>query len=355
MGASPIIQTSGGAPGARILGLGEYTPARVVTNEEICAGIDSSDQWIRDRSGIVTRRVAAPDESVADMATQAGSKAVADAGVTPADIDLVLVATCTHPYQTPGASTEVADRIGAQAPGAMDIGSACAGFCYALSTASDAIRGGNSRHALVIGAEKLSDFTDPYDRSTAFIFGDGAGAAVVGPSDEPGIGPIAWGSDGSHVRTITQSPTYAELKAAMSGPVSRESPASPIPPVDPDYAIFPSLRMEGPTVFRWAVTEMAPVARRALELAGLRADELGAFVPHQANIRIVNSLVKALDLPESVPVARDIAHRGNTSAASIPLALHGMMGRGEIRSGEPALFLGFGAGLVYAAQVALVP
>lgn len=329
-----------GAPSARILALGEYTPARVVMNDEIIDKIDSSDQWIRDRSGIVSRRVAAPDETVADMATHAGSKAVAAAGIPPADIDMVIVATCTHPYQTPGASTEVADRIGAGAPGAMDVSAACAGFCYGLSLAADAIRAGNSRYALVIGAEKLTEFTDPYDRSTAFIFGDGAGGVVVGPSEEPGIGPVAWGSDGSHVRTITQHPTYSELRADMAQGAELR---------------FPTLRMEGQTVFRWAVTQMAPVVNRALELAGVQPHELGAFVPHQANMRITDALVKALQLPESVPVARDIAHRGNTSAASIPLALHGMVERGEVDSGKPALFIGFGAGLTYAAQVARIP
>lgn len=328
-----------GVPGARILALGEYVPGRLVGNDEIVDNIDSSDQWIRDRSGIVTRRVAAADETVVDMATLAGSKAIAGSGVTPDDIDLVLVATCTHPYQTPGASAEVAHRVGARAPGAMDVSSACAGFCYTLSTAADAIRCGNARYALVVGAEKLTEFTDPYDRSTAFIFGDGAGAAVVGPADEPAIAPVAWGSDGSHIRTITQSPTYSELKTAMAE--GREVP-------------FPALRMQGQTVFRWALT-MAPVANRALELAGVAPEELGAFVPHQANMRITDALVKTLGLPASVPVARNIADVGNTSAASIPLALQGMIERGEVQSGEPALFIGFGAGLVYAAQVAVIP
>lgn len=329
-----------GAPGARILGIGEYSPARTVDNDEVCAYIDSSDQWIRERSGIVGRRIAAPDETLADMATHAGGKAVAVAGLAPTDLDFVLVATCTHPLQTPGASAEVAERVGAGAPGAVDLEAACAGFCYGLAFVSDAIRSGNARYALVVGAEKLSEFTDPYDRSTAFIFGDGAGAAVVGPSDEPGIGPVAWGSDGSHITTITQSPTYSELKAAKAA----------------GHEVgFPALQMNGPAVFRWAVTDMAPVARRALELAGVTPDELGAFVPHQANLRITEALAKSLQLPESVPVARDIVDRGNTSAASIPLALHSMLERGEVESGRPALFIGFGAGLTYAAQVATIP
>lgn len=335
-----------GPPGSRILGLGAYLPSRVVDNHEICRLLDSSDEWIRERTGIVTRRVAAPDETVAVMAAHAGSKAVAAAGLSPRDIDLVLVATCTHPYQTPGASAEVAELVGADAPGATDVGAACAGFCYSLSLASDAIRSGTSRYALVVGSERLTEFTDPYDRSTAFIFGDGAGAAVVGPAEEPGIGPVAWGSDGSRATTITQYPTYSELKADAGGTTSTTLRGD-LP--------FPTLRMDGPAVFRWAVTAMVPVARRALELAGVAPDELGAFVPHQANLRIVDSLTRSLELPASVPVARDIVHQGNTSAASIPLALHGMVERGEVSSGDPALFIGFGAGLTHAAQVAVVP
>jgi 3-oxoacyl-[acyl-carrier-protein] synthase III len=329
-----------GAPGARILAFGSYRPARSVSNEEICQQIDSSDQWIRERSGIISRRFGAPDETVADMATHASSKAIATAGVEASDIDLVVVATCSHLYQTPAASCEVAERVGARTAGAMDVGAACAGFCYALSVASDAIRCGTSKLALVIGSDKLTELIDPHDRTMAFLFGDGAGAAVVGPAEEPGIGPVVWGSDGSSIDTITQVPNYQELKVAMAE--GREAP-------------FPSLKMDGTAVFRWAVTQMVPVARQALELAGITADELGAFVPHQANLRIVEALAKALKLPSHVPIARDIVHQGNTSAASIPLALDAMIERGEVRSGDPALFIGFGAGLVHGAQVAEIP
>lgn len=329
-----------GAPGARILALGTYRPTRVVTNEEICEKIDSDDTWIRERSGIVTRRFAAREETVADMAVHAGSKAVAGAGISPDDIDLVIVATCTHSMNTPGAAAEVTDRVGAGNAGAMDVSAACAGFCYALSLASDAVRSGNARHVLVTASEKLTDFIDPYDRTMAFIFGDGSGAAVVGPSDDPAIGPVAWGSDGASCRTITQSPTFAELKAGMT-----EGRTMP----------FPAFKMDGRAVYRWAVTKLAPTCRRALDAAGVEPHELGAFVPHQANLRITEALVKALKLPGTVAVARDIVHQGNTSSASIPLALHAMLEQGEARSGEPALFVGFGAGLTYAAQVAEIP
>jgi 3-oxoacyl-[acyl-carrier-protein] synthase-3 len=328
------------AAGARIVGIGEHRPARVVTNDEIAPQIDSSDQWIRERSGIVTRRVAAPDESVVDMATSAASKALADAGVAASDVDLVVLATCSHPYQTPGASSFVQDRIGATHAGALDVNAACAGFSYALSVANDAIRAGSARTIVVVGAEKMTDFIDPHDRGMAFLFGDGAGAVVVTASDTPGIGPVVWGSDGSQVHTITQEPTYVEVQHALAT-------GQPLPPV--------ALRMAGQTVFRWAVTKMGPVAARAMELAGVTPDELGAFVPHQANLRIVESLVKTLKLPPSVVIARDIETQGNTSSASIPLALSALIERGEVESGQPALFIGFGAGLTYAAQVVEIP
>jgi 3-oxoacyl-[acyl-carrier-protein] synthase III len=329
-----------GSPGARIVAIGEHRPTRVVTNAEICKNIDSTDEWIRERSGVVTRRYAAPDESVVDMATSAASKALAASGVPAADIDLVVLATCTHPYQTPGGSSEVQDRLGAVNAGALDVNAACAGFAYGLSIANDAIRSGSARNVVLIGSEKMSDFVDPHDRSMAFLFGDGAGAAVVSASQTAGIGPVVWGSDGSHILTITQQPDYIEVQHALASGGS-------LPPV--------ALKMAGPTVFRWAVTKMAPVARRALEAAGVTPDELGAFIPHQANLRIVESLVKTLKLPPSVAIARDMETQGNTSSASIPLAMSALLERGEVESGQPALLIGFGAGLTYAAQVVEVP
>jgi 3-oxoacyl-[acyl-carrier-protein] synthase-3 len=326
--------------GSRILSLGDYTPARIVDNDEICTMIDSSDDWIRRRSGIERRHVAGPDESVTDMAVHAGSKAVAAAGLSPSDIDLVVVATGTYPYQTPAAAAEVAHRIGIVNAGALDVSAGCAGFCYALAIVSDAVRAGSSTNALVIGSEKITEFIDPHDRGTSFLFGDGAGAAVVGASGEPGIGPVVLGSDGSQAGLIAQDPSYTTLREQL---VAHGDP------------VWPTIRMEGQAVFRWAATELAPVAARALELAGLTPADLGAFVPHQANLRIVHLLTKALRLPDSVPVAKSIAYRGNTSAASIPLALHDMVAASEVASGEPALLVAFGAGLCFAAQVATVP
>jgi 3-oxoacyl-[acyl-carrier-protein] synthase-3 len=329
------IKTRTGAAHARITGVGGYRPARVVTNAEICERIDSSDEWIRERSGIESRRWAAPDESVVDMCLAAAGKAIAQAGISPEQVGVVLVATVTHPLQTPSAAADVAYRLGATNAAAFDISAACAGFCYGVGMANDMVRGGSAEHVVVIGCEKLSDFTDSYDRSTAFLFGDGAGAVVIGPSDEPGIGPTVWGADGSQYDAITQRASWIDVR---------------------DHNVeFPMLTMQGQKVFRWAVWQMAPVAKQALEAAGIEAGDLDAFIPHQANLRIVDSLVKTLKLPDHVPVARDIAETGNTSAASIPLAMERMLESGEVKSGGTALLIGFGAGLVYAAQVVVLP
>jgi len=334
MSAVPI-RTAVGAKYARIMSVGGYRPSRIVTNEEICERIDSSDQWIRERSGIESRRWAAPDESVIDMCLAAAGKAVAQAGITPTQVGAVIVATVTHPLQTPSAAAAVAHRLGTGNAAAFDVSAACAGFCYGVSMANDMVRGGSAEHVLVIGCEKLSDFTDSYDRSTAFIFGDGAGAVVIGPSDEPAIGPTIWGSDGSEYEAITQRASWIDVR---------------------DHNVdFPMLTMQGQKVFRWAVWQMAPVATQALEAAGITSDQLDAFIPHQANLRIVDAMVKTLKLPEHVPVARDIVEAGNTSAASIPLAMERMIESGEVKSGGLALLIGFGAGLVFAAQVVRLP
>ncbi len=325
-----------GAEYSRILGVGAYRPSRVVTNDEICEHIDSSDEWIRERSGIITRHFAAPDESVVDMAAAASEKALASAGISADQVDAVIVGTVTHLWQTPSAAAELAFRLGAGTPAAFDISAACAGFSYGLTIAQDLIRGGSATCVVVVGVEKLSDLTDPTDRSTAFIFGDGAGAAVVGASDTPGIGPVVWGSDGSQTEAIIQDAPWDVLRD------------------DPTHT-FPSLRMSGQQVFRWAVFEMAKVAQEALDVAGITVAELDAFIPHQANMRITDAMMKKLGLPESVVVARDIAETGNTSAASIPLAMGRMLEEGQIKSGDVALLIGFGAGLVYSAQVVVVP
>ncbi len=335
-GPGPRLATTSGAAHARLLSVGAYRPERVVPNDELVAAIDSSDQWIRERSGIVSRRWAAPDESVTDMAENASRVALERAGLTAADVDAVLVATVTHPYQTPSSASLLAHRLGATPAAALDISAACAGFCYGISLASDMVRGGSARHVLVVGVEKLSDFLDLTDRSTAFIFGDGAGAVVVGPSDTPGIGPTVWGSDGSQWDAIVNKSSWIEYR-------------------DGDDAPWPALKMAGQTVFRWAVWQMSPVAQKALDAAGIEAADLAAFVPHQANARIVQAMVKQLHLPEHVQVLYDIEQSGNTSAASIPLAMDRMLDEGQAPHGGLALLIGFGAGLTYAAQVVELP
>jgi 3-oxoacyl-[acyl-carrier-protein] synthase-3 len=303
-----------------------------VTNADIAArGVDTTDEWIRARVGIVERRFARSDESIVDMAVDAGSKALADAGMAPSDIDAVLVATCTMPSYIPNAAAQTADRIGIRAAPAFDINAACAGFCYGLGTASDMIRAGSARHVLVIGAEKLSDWVDPLDRSTCILFADGAGAAVIGPvesGEQPGIGPIAAGSAGDLVDTI----------------------------VIADRTCL--LHQEGQEVYRWAITNIAPVALQALELAGLTPADVDVLVPHQANLRIVESIARRIRCAggrKDMVVADDIIHSGNTSSASIPLALDHMRAEGRIRSGDIALLVGFGAGLCYASQAVVLP
>lgn len=316
-----------GAAGARILAFGGYQPARVVTNDELATMVDTNDEWIRSRVGIASRRIA-DEETLADMAVIAGGKALAASGLSSEDIDLVIVATCTPEAPIPNTAATVAHRLAIKAPGAYDLNAACAGFCYALASASDAVRTGTARNVLVIGAEKLSQWIDWTDRSTCIIFADGAGAAVVGPvtdtGEQPGIGPVQWGSAGNMADTIRIE----------------------------DRNSF--IVQEGQAVFRWATTALHSVAKKACERAGVDPTELAAFVPHQANLRIVEAIARKLGAPQAL-VADDIVTAGNTSSASIPLALARMLERGEIPSGALVLVLGFGAGICYAGQVIKVP
>jgi 3-oxoacyl-[acyl-carrier-protein] synthase-3 len=312
--------------GSRIVAMGHYQPTRVVTNDDLAGIVDTNDAWIRDRVGIAERRVA-DGESVADMATFAAEKALANSGLTAADIDLVIVATCSSMDRCPNVATRVAAKLGITAPGAFDLNTACSGFSYALGTADHAIKAGASRNALVIGAEKLSDITDWTDRTTAVLFGDGAGAAVVSAvadGEEPGIGPVLWGS------------------APEKGDVLKIEGWQPY------------IKQEGQSVFRWATTALAPFALQACERAGVKPEELAAFVPHQANTRIIDGIVKRLGIPHAV-IAKDLVESGNTSAASVPLALSKLVERREVPSGAPVLLFGFGGGLTYAGQVIRCP
>ena len=364
----PRLRTTRGPEFTRLLGIGDYRPERVIDNAELCRHIHSTDEWIRDRSGIRQRRQAAPSESVVDMGTAAARAALDYAGLSGADIDAVICATITHPWQTPAAAPVIADRLGTARAAAYDLSAACAGYCYAIACADDMIRAGRARHVLVVGVEKLSDYRDLADRGTAFIFGDGAGAAVIGPSDTPGISATTWGSDGSGAGLIAQSVSWSQLQRRIApgtlglpGDAPLEDLAD-APEAFPrpegsggSTAAWPYVDMEGPSVFRWAVSRVTPLCEEALRNAGIAAADLDAFIPHQANTRIVQAMAKKLKLAPHVVVADDIADMANTSAASVPLATAALLRSGRVRPGDLALQIGFGAGLTWAAQVVVLP
>ncbi|WP_062072078.1 beta-ketoacyl-ACP synthase III [Demequina sediminicola] len=318
-----------------ILGLGVFRGEQVVPNDDLIEPINSSDEWIQKMTGIRTRVRAEHDTSVVDMSVAAAEQALAQASLSAAEIDAVIVSTITHPHITPGAAPEVADRLGITAA-AWDISAACAGYTYGISQADALVRAGSARNVLVIGSEKMSDWVDPADRSISYLLGDAAGAVVVGPAESAGIGPTIWGSDGSGAHLIRQSDDWITVR-------------------DNDDVAFPTLFQEGPSVFKWASFKMAPVALEAIAAAGLTPDDIQVFIPHQANVRIIDQLVKQIGLPEQVVVGKDITDSGNTSAASIPLAIERLMRDGAAKSGDIALQIGFGAGLVYAAQVVVLP
>ncbi|WP_069743527.1 beta-ketoacyl-ACP synthase 3 [Streptomyces sp. EN23] len=329
------VRTAGSRHSA-LLGIGGYRPHRVVGNAEICRLIDSTEEWIETRSGIVERRFAGPDETLPMMATAAAEKALAQAGTPPGEIDLILVASMSNLVQTPPLSVRVAYELGARGAAAVDLSAACAGFCHALAIASDAVRAGSARRVLVIGAERMTDIVEPTDRTISFLFADGAGAAVVGDAAAPGIGPVVRRADGAHAEALRMTAPWG------AGP-------------GPGPAERPWMRMDGRRVFRWAMDEVAPAAARALDQAGTEPAALDAFVPHQANLRMIDLLTERLGLTGATTVARDVAHSGNTSAASIPLALESMLATRQASAGDTALLVGFGAGLNYAAQVVVLP
>jgi len=320
----PAATPRGQLRGARLMGLGAYRPARLVTNDDIAARVPTSDEWIRSRTGIATRRIADAEETIVAMGSAAAGKALAAAGVNADQIDLVLLATCTNPSQIPGSAPRVATRLGATRAGALDINGGCAGFCYGLSMAADAIRAGSASHVLLVAAERLSDYTDWDDRSTCILLADGAGAAVLGPGTSDDIGPVVWGHDGSRADSI-KIPGYGDN-------------------------LF---RMEGQAVFRWAIS-LVPAVRAICERAGIAPSELAGVVPHQANLRIVEAMVAGLGATNAV-ISRDVVDAGNTSAASIPLGLTRLLDAGELNQGDPVLVFGFGAGLTYCGQVIRCP
>lgn len=320
-----------------MLGIGAYRPERVVTNDEICENIDSSDEWIYTRTGIKSRRFARRDETIVEMGVNAGRTAIANALLSGTDIDAVILATNTHLLQTPAGAVKIATELGANGVPAFDVTVGCAGFGYAMSLACDMVRGGSATNVLVIGAEQLSVTLDMTDRGNCFIFGDGAGAVVIGPTEKQGLGPVVWGSDGTQFDAIRQDIDWLSY---LDGD---------------DHGKRPYIRLQGTAVFRWAAFEMGKAAQRALDVAKVDASEIDVFVPHQANTRINDLLAKSLKFPETTAVANDIETAGNTSAASIPLAMETMLSTGTAKPGDTALLLGYGAGLSYAAQVVTMP
>ena len=320
---------------SRIYALGAARGDLLVTNDDVAGPIDSSDEWIRQRTGIATRRRASKDQSLMDMAVKASKEAISSAGIDPAEINAVILATISFPFQTPSGASLLSEHVGAHGAASYDISAACAGYCYGIAQADALVRSGVAKYVLVVGGEKLSDFISPTDRSISFLLGDGAGAAIVGPSDHPGISKTVWGADGANWDKVGMTGSLIDFRDGKTE--------------------WPTLIQEGQSVFRWAVWEMAKVAKQALEEAGIEASDLSAMVTHQANERIIDEFAKQLGLPESVVVAKDIVETGNTSAASIPLAMHRILKEGKVKPGGYALEIGFGAGLAYAAQVVELP
>ncbi|MFD3531761.1 beta-ketoacyl-ACP synthase III [Streptomyces sp. NPDC058664] len=316
--------------GTRIAALGHYQPAKVLTNQDLAELVDTDDAWITSRVGIRTRHVAGPDEPVDELAAHAAGKALATAGLDPDDIDLVLVATSTAIDRSPNMAARVAARLGMTSPATMDLNVVCAGFTHALATADHAVRAGGARRVLVIGADKMTEVVDWTDRTTCVLVGDGAGAAIVEAVDggaageAPGIGPVLWGSvpEMGHAVRIEGTP--------------------------------PRFAQEGQSVYRWATQQLPALARQACERSGITPEELAGVVLHQANLRIIEPLAAKIGAVNAI-VARDVVDSGNTSAASIPLALAKLVERGELASGAPVLLFGFGGNLSYAGQVVRVP
>jgi 3-oxoacyl-[acyl-carrier-protein] synthase-3 len=327
------LQSSTGAQYARFMSVGGARGSRVVTNDELCTMIDSSDEWITQRTGIRERRWVAEGEDAETLGLEAARKAISRAGLQPTDIDAIIVSTISHFRQTPSLAAILAKDLGLGAPAAFDVSAACAGFSYGVGLAEGMVRAGSATHVLVIGVEVLSKFTDMTDRSTAFLFSDGAGAVVIGPSDTPAIGPTVWGSKPED-HSVIEVDDWRELEPGADGPF---------------------IHMAGREVFKWATTAIVEKALETLEVSGLTADELDCFIPHQANNRITDSMLRHLKLPEDVVVARDIIQMGNSSAASVPLAMEALLESGQAKSGDSALIIGFGAGLVFAGQTVILP
>lgn len=320
-----MLKTTRPAAGSRIVGLGHYQPERVLTNAELARMVDTNDEWIRSRTGIVERHIAAEGETVGDMAAAAARHAISDAGFEPDEIQMIVVASTSVTDHSPNVAGRVAAALGMTSPVIIDVNTACSGFEHALALADAAIRAGNVTRAIIIGSEKLSAITDWTDRTTCVLTADGAGAFVIEASEEPGIGPTVWGSEPTMSRAVL---------------VEEESGNK--------------FSQDGRMILRWAMAKSAGIGREAVEASGLAMDDIQVFVPHQANLRIIEPLAEQLGLTEKI-VVTDVQVSGNTSAASIPLGLSKWWHEGRIPENAPALLFGFGGGFAYASQVVLTP
>jgi 3-oxoacyl-[acyl-carrier-protein] synthase-3 len=313
---------------AHVTGWGRYAPERVLTNRDLERMVDTSDEWIVTRTGIRERRVAAAHETTASMAAVASLRAIRTAGIEPDDIDLILLATLTPDYWMPSTAALVKEAIGNHRAAAMDVAAACSGFVYAFATAQAYIAGGLAKHVLVIGAELLTRFLDYTDRSTCILFGDGAGAVVLSASEEPG---------GALGIELTTSPEGAYMIWLPAG--GAKSPPSAETIARGEHYI----RMEGRETYRFATKTMATTALESVRKSGLQASDIDLFIPHQANIRIVEAVAKGLDLPMSKMYV-NLDRYGNTSAASVPIALAEAVNEGRVKVGDRIVIVAFGAG-----------
>jgi 3-oxoacyl-(acyl-carrier-protein) synthase III len=322
-----------GRPSA-LTGLGVYRPRRVVENAEIAERLGIDAQWIESRTGIQRRRRAEPDETLVRMATEAARGALEHAGLAASELDFLLLATMSNVRQVPALAPAVARELGAGKAGACDVSAACAGFAYGIVYATSLIASQAARHVLVVATERLSDIIDPMSRDTAVLFGDGAGACVVSASKEPGFGPAVRGSDGTAEDLFVLAP-------ALSGPDAQHS--------------RPHIQMHGRALAQKFSTLMTPVIQETLSAAQLTWNDVQAFVPHQANLRFIRQWTTSLEVPEHVAVATGITDDGNTSAASIPLAIDTLMSQGAAKPGDLAVLLGYGVGITWASMVARLP
>lgn len=322
-------------PSVGIIGTGKYVPERVLTNAELEQMVETNDEWIVTRTGIRERRIAAPDQATSDLALRASQEALRSAGLTAEDIDLIIVATITPDMFFPSTACLLQDKLGAKKAAAFDLSAACSGFIYSLATASSMIATGMYKHALVVGAECLSRITDYTDRNTCILFGDGAGAVVLGPVEKGrGFKSFELGADGSGGELLCISGGGSRLPATAASIDEKKH----------------FIHMAGNDVFKFAVRIMGSAAEEALRKAGLEKSDIDLLVPHQANIRIINSAINRLDLPEDKCMV-NLDKYGNMSAASIPVALAEAVEQGRVNKGDTLVLVGFGGGLTWGASV----